>query len=61
MAPTRAEAFRYWLKLGFVSFGGPAYTFGFGGTTQTPRRIDELSVQALRRRHGPHEARHGGD
>jgi chromate transporter len=22
--PTRAEAFRYWLKLGFVSFGGPA-------------------------------------
>jgi chromate transporter len=24
VAPTRAEAFRYWLKLGFVSFGGPA-------------------------------------
>src|SRR5258708_8789117 len=23
-APTRAEALRYWLKLGFVSFGGPA-------------------------------------
>jgi chromate transporter len=23
-APTRAEAFRYWLRLGFVSFGGPA-------------------------------------
>jgi chromate transporter len=23
-APTRAEAFRYWLSLGFVSFGGPA-------------------------------------
>ena len=23
-APTRAEAFRYWLKLGLVSFGGPA-------------------------------------
>jgi chromate transporter len=23
-APARAEAFRYWLKLGFVSFGGPA-------------------------------------
>jgi chromate transporter len=23
-APTRGEAFRYWLKLGFVSFGGPA-------------------------------------
>jgi chromate transporter len=23
-APTRAEAFRYWLKLGCVSFGGPA-------------------------------------
>jgi chromate transporter len=23
-APTRAEAFRYWLKLGFLSFGGPA-------------------------------------
>jgi len=22
-APTRAEAFRYWLKLGFISFGGP--------------------------------------
>jgi len=22
--PTRGEAFRYWLKLGFVSFGGPA-------------------------------------
>jgi chromate transporter len=22
--PTRADAFRYWLKLGFVSFGGPA-------------------------------------
>jgi chromate transporter len=22
--PTRVEAFRYWLKLGFVSFGGPA-------------------------------------
>ncbi len=22
--PTRAEAFRYWLRLGFVSFGGPA-------------------------------------
>jgi chromate transporter len=22
--PTRAEAFRYWLKLGFISFGGPA-------------------------------------
>ena len=24
VAPTRGEAFRYWLKLGFVSFGGPA-------------------------------------
>ena len=24
VAPTRAEALRYWLKLGFVSFGGPA-------------------------------------
>jgi chromate transporter len=24
VAPTRAEAFRYWLKLGLVSFGGPA-------------------------------------
>jgi chromate transporter len=24
VAPTRADAFRYWLKLGFVSFGGPA-------------------------------------
>jgi chromate transporter len=23
-APSRLEAFRYWLKLGFVSFGGPA-------------------------------------
>src|SRR5438045_5287450 len=23
-APTRSEAFRYWLKLGFISFGGPA-------------------------------------
>ena len=23
-APTRAEAFRFWLKLGFISFGGPA-------------------------------------
>ncbi|NDP43650.1 MAG: chromate transporter, partial [Aromatoleum sp.] len=23
-APSRAEAFRYWMKLGFVSFGGPA-------------------------------------
>jgi len=23
-APTRADAFRYWLRLGFVSFGGPA-------------------------------------
>jgi chromate transporter len=23
-APTRAQAFRYWLKLGFISFGGPA-------------------------------------
>ena len=23
-APTRAEAFRYWLRLGFISFGGPA-------------------------------------
>jgi chromate transporter len=23
-APTRAEAFRYWLRLGFVGFGGPA-------------------------------------
>ena len=23
-APSRAEAFRYWLKLGFISFGGPA-------------------------------------
>ncbi|CAG1002113.1 putative chromate transport protein [Burkholderiales bacterium] len=23
-APSRAEAFRFWLKLGFVSFGGPA-------------------------------------
>ena len=22
--PTRSEAFRYWMKLGFVSFGGPA-------------------------------------
>ena len=22
--PTPAQAFRYWLKLGFVSFGGPA-------------------------------------
>ena len=22
--PTRAEAFRFWLKLGFISFGGPA-------------------------------------
>jgi len=24
VAPTRGEAFRYWLRLGFVSFGGPA-------------------------------------
>jgi chromate transporter len=24
MAPTRRQAFLYWLKLGFVSFGGPA-------------------------------------
>ncbi len=24
VAPTRGEAFRYWLKLGFISFGGPA-------------------------------------
>ena len=24
IAPSRAEAFRYWLKLGFISFGGPA-------------------------------------
>jgi chromate transporter len=24
VAPSRAEAFRYWLKLGFISFGGPA-------------------------------------
>src|SRR3954463_11211887 len=23
-APTFAEAFRFWLKLGFISFGGPA-------------------------------------
>ncbi|GAP36746.1 chromate efflux transporter [Piscinibacter sakaiensis] len=23
-APSRAEAFRFWLKLGFISFGGPA-------------------------------------
>ena len=23
-APTFREAFRFWLKLGFVSFGGPA-------------------------------------
>ncbi len=23
-APTRGEAFKYWLKLGFISFGGPA-------------------------------------
>ncbi len=23
-APSRGEAFRYWLKLGFISFGGPA-------------------------------------
>jgi chromate transporter len=23
-APTRGEAFRFWLKLGFISFGGPA-------------------------------------
>lgn len=22
--PTFAEAFRFWLKLGFISFGGPA-------------------------------------
>lgn len=24
MQPTRQEAFRFWLKLGFISFGGPA-------------------------------------
>ncbi|HXV40054.1 MAG TPA: chromate efflux transporter [Steroidobacteraceae bacterium] len=24
MLPTRREAFRFWLKLGFISFGGPA-------------------------------------
>lgn len=24
MPPTRREAFRFWLKLGFISFGGPA-------------------------------------
>ncbi|MEK7811028.1 MAG: chromate transporter, partial [Pseudomonadota bacterium] len=23
-APTLGEAFKYWLKLGFISFGGPA-------------------------------------
>ena len=23
-APTRAQAFAFWLKLGFISFGGPA-------------------------------------
>ena len=24
MVPSRREAFRFWLKLGFISFGGPA-------------------------------------
>jgi chromate transporter len=24
VGPARREAFRFWLKLGFISFGGPA-------------------------------------
>ena len=48
--PTRREAFRFWLKLGFISFGGPAGQIAIMHREVVDRRrwIDEQSfMQAL--------------
>src|SRR6478735_6549542 len=37
-APTFAEAFRFWLKLGFISFGGPAGQIAIMQTELVERR-----------------------
>jgi chromate transporter len=37
-APTRAEAFRFWLKLGFISFGGPTGQIAIMHTELVDRR-----------------------
>ena len=61
--PTRREAFRFWLKLGFISFGGPAGMivpiFNLAG------QIVALTVRRENDDDGPRycyisSARHGG-
>lgn len=50
MPPTRREAFRFWLKLGFISFGGPAGQIAIMHREVVDRRrwIDEQAfMQAL--------------
>jgi chromate transporter len=50
MQPTRHEAFRFWLKLGFISFGGPAGQIAImhREVVEIRRWIDERSfMQAL--------------
>lgn len=37
-APSFAEAFRFWLKLGFISFGGPAGQIAIMQTELVERR-----------------------
>ena len=48
--PSRREAFRFWLKLGFISFGGPAGQIAIMHREVVERRrwIDERAfMQAL--------------
>ena len=50
MGPTRREAFRFWLKLGFISFGGPAGQIAIMHREAVERRrwlTDDLFMQAL--------------
>ena len=50
MQPSRREAFRFWLKLGFISFGGPAGQIAImhREVVESRRWVDERSfMQAL--------------
>jgi len=47
-APTFLEFFIYWLKLGFISFGGPAGQISMMHQELVEKRITPWCYQALR-------------